>query len=60
MEQQQFAQLIEQAYKEALAAADAIRESAAAEVAALADELAAAKKARENAEIVVISCHWGG
>lgn len=50
MEQQQFAQLIEQTYKEALAAADAIRESAAAERAALADELAAAKKARENAE----------
>lgn len=50
MEQQQFAQLIEQAYKDALAAADAIRESAAAERAALADELEAARKARENAE----------
>ena len=50
MEQQQLAQLIEQAYKDALAAADAIRASAVAERAALADELVAARNARENAE----------
>lgn len=50
MNQDQFAHLIEQAYKDALAAADAIKESAAADREAAWQELQAAKDARRAAE----------
>lgn len=50
MKQDQFAQLIEQAYKDALAAADAIKESAAADREAARQELESAKNASEAAQ----------
>jgi len=50
MKQEQFAQLIEQAYKDALAAADVIKENAAADREAARQELESAKKANEVAQ----------
>lgn len=50
MRQDQFAQLIEQAYKDALAAADAIKENAAADREAARQELESAKKIKGAAQ----------